>query len=172
METKATLISWNRDYRSKKWQAVFETDRPPADDLDGALRLTVKKWREKRSLDQNSYLWELIEKIAVCTDSTKDEVYEEFLRDYGFLDTDENGYITITLRADIDIDRLPGHWRSYATDNPEWRVCRKIRGTSEYDTKEMSYFLDRVIEAAQELGIETLPLDEIERLKAYGKEKI
>ena len=36
----------------------------------------------------------------------------------------------------------------------------------------MSYFLDRVIEAAQELGIETLPLDEIERLKAYGKEKI
>lgn len=171
METKATLISWHRDYRSGKYQAVFETDRPPADDLNGVLRLTVKRWREKRSLDQNGYMWELIQKIAVCTDSTKSEVYEEFLREHGFLDSDENGYITITLRSDIDIDRLPGHWRTYATDNPEWRVCRKVRGTSEYDTKEMSYFLDRVIEQAEELGIETLPPDELEKIKSYERQR-
>ena len=127
------------------------------------------KWRERRSLDANGYMWALIEQIALQTDSTKDEVYEDFIREYGFLDEDENGYITITLRADIDICRLPGHWRTYATDNPEWRVCRKIRGTSEYDTKEMSYFLDRVIEAAKELGIETATPDELEKIKSYER---
>lgn len=169
METKATLISWNMDYRSKKWQAVFEVDKPPADGLDGALSLTVKKWREKRSLDANGYMWVLLEKIAAKTDSTKDEVYEEFLRDYGFLDQDDNGYITITLRADIDLSYLPGHWRAYATDSDEWRVCRKIKGTSEYDTKEMSYFLDRVIEEAKALGIETATPEELEKIKSYER---
>lgn len=171
MDSKGRLIDVHRDWRTKKFQAVFELDSFGPDDMSGDLRVTVRKWRERRSLDANGYMWALIEQIALETGSTKDEVYENFIREYGFLDEDENGYITITLRSDIDIDRLPGHWRTYATDNPDWRVCRAIRGTSTYDTKEMSYFLDRVIEAAKELGIETMTPEEIERIKAYERQR-
>lgn len=169
MEAKGRVIDVHRDWRTKKFQMVLELDTVGPDDLKGDLRVSIRKWREKRSLDANGYMWALLEKIAAKTDSTKDEVYEEFLRDYGFLDQDDNGYITITLRADIDLSYLPGHWRAYATDSEEWRVCRKIKGTSEYDTKEMSYFLDRVIEEAKALGIETATPEELEKIKSYER---
>lgn len=41
-----------------------------------------------------------------------------------------------------------------------------IKGTSEYDTKEMSVFIDGVVSEAKELGIQTETPEEIERLKA------
>jgi hypothetical protein len=41
-----------------------------------------------------------------------------------------------------------------------------IKGSSEYDTAEMARFIDRIVEEAKELDIETLPEAEVERLKA------
>ena len=38
-------------------------------------------------------------------------------------------------------------------------------GTSSYNTKQMANFIDYVVEEAKNLDIETLPPDEIERLK-------
>ena len=40
-----------------------------------------------------------------------------------------------------------------------------IKGSSEYNTAEMSRFIDRIVEEAQELGIETATPDELERMK-------
>lgn len=40
-----------------------------------------------------------------------------------------------------------------------------IKGSSEYDTVEMSHFIDRIVEEAKELGIETATPDELERMK-------
>ena len=36
----------------------------PETDLSGDLRLTVRRWKERRSLDANGYMWALITKIA------------------------------------------------------------------------------------------------------------
>lgn len=170
MDSKARIISIGKDWKTGKYQIAFETDSAP-ENITGDVRLNYKKWREKRSLDANGYLWVLIEQIAIVTDSSKDEVYEEFIQKDGLLDMDENGFITITMRADIDPAHLPGHWRLYQTTD-EWNVFRRIRGTSEYDTKEMSWFLDRVIEEAKALGIETATPEELERIKSYEKKRI
>ena len=40
-----------------------------------------------------------------------------------------------------------------------------IKGSSEYDSAEMAHFIDRIVEEAQELGIETATPDELERMK-------
>ena len=40
-----------------------------------------------------------------------------------------------------------------------------IKGSSEYDTGEMSRFIDGVISECKELGIQTMTPDEIEELK-------
>lgn len=45
----------------------------------------------------------------------------------------------------------------------------KLKGTSEYDTKEMSRFIDGIVSEAKELGIETLPPDEVARMKREWK---
>jgi hypothetical protein len=41
-----------------------------------------------------------------------------------------------------------------------------IKGSSEYDTAEMAKFIDAVVLEAKELGIETLPPAELERMKS------
>ena len=43
--------------------------------------------------------------------------------------------------------------------------ARIFKGSSEYDTREMSVLIDGVISEAKELDIETLPPHEIERMK-------
>ena len=44
-----------------------------------------------------------------------------------------------------------------------------IKGSSEYDTKEMSVFIDGIVQEAEQLGIDTLPPAEIERLKGLWR---
>ena len=94
------------------------------------------------------------------------------IQKYGLMDRDESWYITITMRSDIDPSHLPGHWKLDGERSTiAWKVYRRIRGTSEYDSKEMAWFLDRVIEEAKAIGVETMTPDEIERLKAYEKQR-
>lgn len=44
-----------------------------------------------------------------------------------------------------------------------------IRGQSDYNTMEMSTFIDGLVDEAKMLGIETLTYDELERMKAAWK---
>lgn len=173
MESKGRTIEAHRDFRTKKWQIAFELDYfDPDEDLTGDLRIIAKKWRNKRSLDSNAYMWKIIEQIAMQLDSTHIEIYEDLIQQYGLMDRDESGYITVTMRAGIDKSHLPGHWKLDGEHSTiDWKVYRRIRGTSEYDTKEMAWFLDRVIEEAKALGIETATPEELERIKAYERQR-
>lgn len=129
------------------------------------LNIEAKKYRAKRSLDANAYAWVLFTKIAEVIRSSKDEVYEEMLQKYGCFHQDEDGYITVTVRADVDMSKIQGHWKFYKS-NGKFSSYVMIKGSSEYDTAEMSRFIDAVVCEAKELGIETATPDEIERMKA------
>ena len=130
----------------------------------GELSISLKRWRKKRSLDANAYVWVLMSKIASALGTSKDEVYEEFLQKYGIIYEDENGYITVTVKSTVDMSKITGHWKRYK-DNGKFISYLMIKGSSEYDTAEMSQFIDRVVEEAKDLDIETLPPDEIARMK-------
>lgn len=138
--------------------------------MNEKLSVEIKKWRKKRSLDANGYLWQLCTMIAEVVKSSKDEVYEEMLQKYGYLYKDEDGNcIVVTLKSSIDIAKVEGHWKFY-DGNGKFNAYLMIKGTSEYDTKEMAHFLDMVIDEAKALGIQTETPDEIERMKAlWGK---
>ena len=55
--------------------------------------------------------------------------------------------------------------KGYAGDDKEFSHYIVIKGSSEYNTKEMSDFIDGVVSDAQDLGIETLTPDELKRMK-------
>lgn len=57
---------------------------------------------------------------------------------------------------------LFGHSMLNGKDFTHYKV---YKGSSEYDSKEMSILIDGIISEAEELGIETLPPHEIQRLK-------
>ena len=121
----------------------------------------IKEHKEKRSLNANAYAWSLIGKIAEIIRTSKEETYLLMLRRYGqseivsvLSSIDVNGYFKYF--EDIGQTQVKGkdvtHYRIY-------------KGSSEYDTKEMAVLIDGIVSEAKELGIETLPPAEVERLK-------
>jgi hypothetical protein len=117
--------------------------------------------RKKRSLNSNSYLWKLINEIANVMRMSKEEVYLQMLKDYGQSEV-------ISLLSSINVD---GYFKYYEVigesmlNGKEFKHIRIFKGSSEYDTREMSILLQGVVEEAEQLGIQTMTKDEIEHLK-------
>lgn len=160
IESKARLVDISKDWESGKFRLTFELDSflPNMVDAikDVCLRLSVKRWKEKRSLDANAFYWQINSQMARVIQTSPEELHEELLQRYGLLDTDENGHIAITARSNVDMSKVDGHWKLYkVSQDGKWKSYLRIRGTSEYDTAEMAYFIERVLEDAKELGIDT-----------------
>lgn len=141
--------------------------------FDKVLDISIKVHHDKRSLNANNYLWALVEKMAVALKTSKDEVYRTLLDRYGYLYKDDDGRITLTVKADFDIGAIIKYPKLYTQDpTGKWKVYFAIRGTSEYDTAEMAYFLDMVIEEAKELEIETAtPAEVAKMVELWGAER-
>ena len=175
MEFTGCVQNVSKDWNTGQFQITFTVNELSAineiNSIKDCEKLNIKavKYRKKRSLDANAYLWVLCTKIAEVVQSSKDEIYEEMLQKYGCLYQDENGdYVVATVKASVDMAKM-GHWKFYKTDG-KFSAYLMIKGTSEYDTAEMAHFIDRVVEEAKELDIETMTPDELERMKAaWGK---
>ena len=168
LDFKAQITDISVDFVRQTTTLILRTNERP-NSFDGLynmdLSVRLGKYREKRSLDANAYAWVLMEKIAQASESSKEEVYEEMLKQYGTYYKDDQGYVVITLKSSVDVDKLDGHWR-YIKEVDGFKSYIMIKGSSQYDTAEMSRFIDGIIYEARALGIQTETPDEIERLKA------
>ena len=171
METTGKFYGASRTFDGRGIILTFEVDSSASSQIenmksDDLLRIKAVKYKQKRSLDANAYAWVLMTKIANHPDvsSSKEEVYESMLQKYGTLYEDDDGYITITVKKSVDMSKVDGHWK-YIKDNGKFASYLMIKGSSDYSTAEMSHFIDRIVEEAQELGIETATPDELERMK-------
>lgn len=169
MECTGRLTGAARSFDGNSLVITFEVDRTAEkqiEDIRKQDKLTIKatKFRQKRSLDANAYAWVLMTKISDVVHSSKEEIYEEMLQRYGTCYEDENGYVTITVKKSVDMSKIDGHWK-LCGGNDKFNSYLMIKGSSEYDTAEMSRFIDHIVQEAQELGIETMTPDEIERMK-------
>ena len=127
----------------------------------------VKEHKLKRSLNANAYCWVLMNKIADVIKSTKEEVYREYIKNKGI-------FRLITMNKDatntfIKVWQEKGlGWICDISESKYEGMVDVVAyyGTSSYNTKQMANFIDYVVDEAKNLGIETLPPDEIERLKS------
>lgn len=156
-----------------KYRLTIDVDEPPDDELIGKeVRCKVTKWCNRRSLQANAYAWELISQMARKLNSTKEEVYEHLIQAYSTPITDDNGdRILYTVSAQIDLTKNQLHWHLITTSGDgRWNVWECLKGSSEFDTKEMTYFIERIIEEAKGLGIDTItPAEKEEMMRAYEK---
>ena len=127
---------------------------------------SIEKAKKKRSLDANAYAWVLIDKIAAEMRLGKEEVYRNTIRDIG-------GNSEIICVPDKAIDTLRRCWEKNGlgwqmdTFPSKLKGCTNAilyYGSSAYDTKQMSIFIDRLIQDAKALGIETMPPDRLNSL--------
>lgn len=153
------------------WLLTLEVKETPTeyDQLkDEELRIEIKKYSKKRSLDANAYCWVLCTAIADKLKTSKDEVYEEMIQRYAPYDKDDDGYITVTMIERIPVSKLGGHWRM-VSQRDGFNIYMKLVGSSEMDTTQMAHFIDGIISDAKELGIETETPEEIERIKSLWR---
>lgn len=140
--------------------------------------IEIKKHREKRSLDANSYMWVLCDKLARKINSpkiTKEEIYRTAIREVGIFKDFGN-------LSEKDAETLMTAWQllgtgwiaeqvDYEKDGEHVRI-RCYYGSSKYNTKQMSRLLDWIIAECKEQGIETATPDEIARMKALWGEAV
>lgn len=151
-------------------------DLAQADRLD----VEIKKHREKRSLDANAYYWKLVSDLAEALHVSKPYLHNDLLRKYGQIAIIDGkavyAVIPDTDEAQREIDEAqtyhlkPTSQVKAGKGGGMYRTYMMLRGSHEYDTKEMSQLIDGLVSECREMGIETLPPGELERMMvAYGK---
>lgn len=134
-----------------KW--LFNQDRDKLYDIE--------VHREKRSNTANSYAWKLCTMMADVLRTSKEEVYVNMLKRYG-------QSTLVGIREDISPD---GYFKYFDIQSNKggYNYIIVYKGSSEYDSREMAVLIDGIISECQELHIETIPPDELKRLKeAWG----
>lgn len=147
---------------------------------DKKLTVEIKQYREKRSLDANAYYWVLVGKLSGVLGQSNAWIHNHMLRRYGkIMIIDDHGVYTVlpdTEEAEKEIAEAetyhlkPTSETRLGKDGKMYRTYMMLRGSSDYDTKEMTELINGIVTACKEVGIETLPPSEVERmLEAYEK---
>ena len=168
-ELTGTIKDVSVDFKGKNAYLTLTIDQKRSaincyDDLHLEEKLTFKidKYREKRSLNANNYAWKLLTEIANITRKSKEEVYLDMLKEYGQSEM-------FSVLAHIPVQEYIKYYEEVGEGIVKGKLFKHYRvykGSSEFDTREMSIFIDGIVSEAQELGIETKTPDEIARLKS------
>lgn len=133
---------------------------------DKTVSITIKPYRKARSISANNYAWQLMGQIAESLNISNDEVYHMMLVQYGTPVVDDDGKsVVFSLRHDIE---LSGEFWVHSAPIGTGEVngilfthYLMIKGSSEYDTKEMSRLINGIVYEAQQLEIETRTPEDI-----------
>ena len=164
-------------YRSRDglgWIVTFFTkDRIDGDKFDELAKvdcdIDIRKHRNIRSKNANSYFHVLVNKIAAETGESDEEVKVRLITSYGTLARTEDGkYIMFVLPKDADATDYYKYAVLYDERTVNGTICnvwKVYKDSHKMDTKEMARVIDGAIQEARELGIETDTPKQIEEMK-------
>lgn len=178
MESKGTLKSVTKDWMTGKFLITFELEHDISSQIEGIrgkeLNITAKQYKKKRSLDANAFYWSLLSKLSEALHISKTRAHSIMLRRYGqpAIVDGSVAYVPIpdTERAEetaLESEAFhikPTSQVFQGTDGVVYRTYKMLRGSSEYNTKEMSELINGLVAECRELGIDTLAPDEIRRM--------
>lgn len=174
MQTTGIILKTDTDINTRKLKISLLVDANNKDVVEqlkneNKLCIELKKWRQKRSLDANSYCWTLCDKIAkeLCKDGTivtKEDVYKDAILQIGTFEP-----FIVQEKTYINFKRI---WEKQGLGFLVQEVSKKDKcikvncyyGSSTYNTKEMSLLIEDLIELAKTLNVETKSQSEIDSL--------
>lgn len=176
MECTGNITNITTDWQTGKFNVTFALNESSAINEIAKLKdcekvaIKMTKHRNRRSLDSNAYAWVLMQKIAEAINSDRWSVYldmlQKYSRDFTFVICKENAidklkelYRTCIDLGEVNVNGTEGH------------QMQVFFGSSTFDSKSMSVFIDGIVSECKELGIETLPPDMLARMNAeWGQE--
>lgn len=183
MITRGFLKNISLNWQSRKPEITLEIDTDVRDVerlKDKKLSIELKQYREKRSLDANAYYWVLVGRLADMMEQSNSWIHNDMLRKYGQIEVIDGKGVYLVLPDTETAQRATDESQTYhlkptsqvkkGKDGIMYRTYMMLRGSSDYDTKEMTELINGIVTACKEVGIETLPPSEVERmLEAYEK---
>lgn len=169
MKIIGTIENVSIDFKSKKPKITLllnSNEITLLEELKGLkLNVELKKWRKKRSLDANSYLWVLIKELSDVTDIEPKTIYRDAISCL-------NTYDVIPIKNEA-VERFISNWNQ----NGDGWICEKFDsklkgftnvrayyGSSVFNSKEMNKLIEIIVDECKQLGIETKPPEELKSL--------
>lgn len=169
MKVSGKIVGANIDYRTNKPVLMLEVNERNdfeqiVEDLKDKdkLSIDIKPFRQHRSLNANAYAWLLIGQIANIVRAGKDEIYLKLLKRYGQSEL-------ISVLSHVPISNYVKYYEEAGEsklNGKDFTHYRVYKGSSEFDSREMSIFIDGVVSEAKELGIQTETPNQIAEMKA------
>lgn len=136
--------------------------------------LTFERRKRTRTLDANSYMWVLCDKIAKVVKTTKEEVYRRAIREAGV-------FSDVAVQDGEPCAELISSWGSNGIgyfaelfdtplldkDGGKMKRVRLYKGSHTYSSIELSSVIDYLIDDAKALGIQTMTDREIKELYSW-----
>lgn len=125
------------------------------------LSVNVDEYKEKRSRNANNYAWKLITEIGNKLRMSKDDVYLMMLKRYGQSEM-------VSVLASVPFGKFVKYFEEVGESELKGKMFKHYRvyqGSSEFDTKQMSIFIDGIVSEAKDLGIPTETPEQIAKMK-------
>lgn len=132
---------------------------------DKNKKYEVKEYKEKRSLDANAYAWVLLGKLQDKLHIPKEEIYKDAIKTIG-------SYEVIPIKNEA-VEKFRQAWSrkglGWITETTKSKLdgytnVLAYYGSSIYDKKEMTRFIEQIIQECEQLDIETKSKAEIDSL--------
>lgn len=177
MELTGHIAGISVNYLTQQFEVTFVVNESEKlaegyEILKGEEVLSVKiaKYRKRRSRDANAYFHVLVSRLADRIKISKTKCKNIMIGRYGQpLMADEE--TEAVIKTNIPVEQMMENESIHCMpcgcrmENGQEIVFYKIfRGSSTYDSLEMSILIDGTVEECREQGIETLPPEELERM--------
>lgn len=168
-------LTVNRDGSQNVTVTVNSNFAEAFDELkDKPVKVEIKRYSKQRTLTANAYAWALIDQIAAKQQMlerkagwTPVKVYQRAIKDVGGImeiyGVKEEAFESFKVlwcgdHLGRQVEIIPG------SGKPGWLNVKAWKGSSDFDTHQMTRFIDNLIQDAESLGIPTITPKEEERL--------
>lgn len=143
-----------------KWQVnnLSEISNKTATGNDYSLEIDIRPYKSKRSIEQNRLMWEMLDMLSEKANNKRDseavwETYiimlERFGAKYEYLMAlpEAEKMLKEQFRASIKVEE-----RDY--NGKKMNIYKCFYGSSKFNTKEMTEFINSIQEELRELGVD------------------
>ena len=135
-------------------------------ELDNEKLYELKEVKKKRTLDQNSYYWLLLNKLAKKLKIPSAELHFELIKKSCPFEE----YL-VPEASNLRALEYYEERNKIEKNGKEFKVIRVYVGSSLLDTVEMGILLDNLIDECKLQGIETMTPEELEKMRSLKESR-
>ena len=158
-------IGWIADARGKSLviRTNLAADIVASLDPNKTYSIELREKKQKRSLDQNAMYWSILGQVAKAVGISNARCHNMMIRDYGQPLIVDGKYLAVRVKDTDDAEEQilesetehlkPTSRIAVSEDGVKYRYYWIMRGSSTYNTAEMTRMIDGIKEEAKQLGI-------------------